>query len=83
MNKTGQITENDWNTKLISAVHMGCVMGWDNKGTNQAINDFALATVNEVMCGVLLNAEPVLGDTLDGSFIVVQSEKYARSTLWC
>ena len=51
MNKTGQITENDWNTKLISAVHMGCVMGWDNKGTNQAINDFALATVNEVICG--------------------------------
>ena len=33
--------------------------------------------------GVLLNAEPVLGDILDGSFIVVQSEKYARSTLRC
>ena len=51
--KTGDhdIQEDDWNTKLISAVHMGCVMGWDDKGTKRAMKHFALATINEIVCG--------------------------------
>ena len=30
---------------------MGCVMGWDDKGTKRAMKHFALATINEIVCG--------------------------------
>ena len=51
LRKGDPILEGDWNTKLISAVHTGCVMGWDDKGTKSAIQEFALATLNEIVCG--------------------------------
>ena len=46
-----KIEENDWNSKLVEAAHMGCTMGWDDKGTKGAIQQFALATINEIVCG--------------------------------
>ena len=51
LKKGDAIKEGDWNTKLISAVHTGCVMGWDDKGTKSAMQEFALATLNEIVCG--------------------------------
>ena len=30
---------------------MGCIMGWDDKGTKRAMKHFALATINEIVCG--------------------------------
>ena len=48
---TQNIQPGDWNSKLISAVHMGCAMGWEDKGTIEAINEFALSTINEIICG--------------------------------
>ena len=45
------IQKGDWDTKLIAAVHTGCVMGWDDKGTKSAMQEFALATLNEIVCG--------------------------------
>ena len=30
---------------------MACVMGWDDKGTQHVMNEFALSTINEVICG--------------------------------
>ena len=46
-----KIEENDWNSKLFEVAHMGCTMGWDDKGTKGAIQQFALATINEIVCG--------------------------------
>ena len=45
------ITEGDWNSKLTNAAHMACVMGWDDKGTQNVMQEFALSTINEIVCG--------------------------------
>ena len=49
--KGGKITDGDWNSKLIKAAHQGCVMGWNDKNTKKAIRNFALITINEIVCG--------------------------------
>ena len=49
--KDSKIEENDWNSKLVEAAHMGCTMGWNDKGTERAVQQFALATINEIVCG--------------------------------
>ena len=49
--KGENITEGDWNSKLINAAHMACVMGWDDKGTQNALQEFALSTINEIVSG--------------------------------
>ena len=30
---------------------MACVMGWDDKQTQNSMQEFALATINEIVCG--------------------------------
>ena len=48
----GKITDGDWNSKLIKAAHQGYVMGWDDKSTKKAIQNFSLITIiNEIFCG--------------------------------
>ena len=37
MEKEKDIELGSWKAKLISTLHMACVMGWDDKGTQQAI----------------------------------------------
>ena len=49
--KGDKITDGDWNSKLIKAAHQGCVMGWNDKNTKKAIRNFALITINEIVCG--------------------------------
>ena len=51
MENEKDIEPDSWKAKLISTLHMACVMGWDDKGTQQAMNEFALSTINEVICG--------------------------------
>ena len=46
-----KIIDGDWNSRLIKAAHMACVMGWDDKQTQNSMQEFALATINEIFCG--------------------------------
>ena len=40
-----------WNSKPISAEHMGFDTAWKDKGTNEAINELALPPIHEIICG--------------------------------
>ena len=51
MDNSKDIEHDSWKAKLIATLHMACVMGWHDKGTAQALEEFALSTINEVICG--------------------------------
>ena len=40
-----------WKANLVNTLHMACVMGWHDVRTENALNEFALSTINEVICG--------------------------------
>ena len=57
LDQNRRITDNSdiddgcWKQKLVETAHLGQVMGWDDPTTARALNDFALLSINEVVCG--------------------------------
>ena len=45
------IDDGCWKQKLVETAHLGQVMGWDDPTTVRALNDYALLSINEVVCG--------------------------------
>ena len=50
-NEDFKIGDGTWQQKLVETAHLGTVMGWNDPTTVRALDEFALMSVNEVVCG--------------------------------
>ena len=50
-NEHFKIDDGTWQQKLVETAHLGTVMGWNDPTTVRALDEFALMSVNEVVCG--------------------------------
>ena len=46
-----KIEDKGWLQRLTETAHLGVVMGWNDQTTKHALDEFALLSINEVVCG--------------------------------
>ena len=51
MSNGKEVAQGSRKANLVNTLHMACVMGWYDVRTENALNEFALSTINEVICG--------------------------------